>query len=142
MTLHILGRCGNCNTLTSRAVGDAWQCKQCQDKKLAPVELVSKAKKKPTVKLPPHVEAVVDGATINVKSYDEENGYRVLVNTSLMGHFYIADDLSGRIEKAFPGLDESQVQRVIALFVARGKAAIANARLPGKPKRNFVSEWG
>ncbi|OTP69498.1 hypothetical protein [Caballeronia sordidicola] len=122
-------------------MGDAWQCKPCQDKKLAPVEPVSKTKKKLTAKLPPHVQDVVDGATINVKSYDEENGYRVLVNTSLMGHFYIADDLTGRVEKAFPGLNESQVQRVIAMFVARGKAAIARARLPGKPKRNFVTDW-
>jgi hypothetical protein len=142
MTLHIIGRCGNCNTLTSRTVGDAWQCNPCQVEKLTPVEPVSKKKKKPTVKLPPHVEAVVDGAAINVKSYDEENGYRVLVNASIMGHFYIDEDLTQRVERAFPDLAEPQVQKVIARFLARRSAAITTARLPGKPKRNFIKEWG
>ncbi|MFM0404768.1 hypothetical protein [Paraburkholderia aspalathi] len=157
MALHIIGRCSNCKSLTSRVTdpnGDdnddkqdrrVHQCRGCAAKGLKPVERETK-RKKPSADLPRHIEDALAGARYVVRSSDESGFPRVVATIPAFGSIMLGgeggEDIVARIERVWPTLDEIQVRRVVKYIDAGAVAAIrAATERPGRPKKRWLTDY-
>ncbi|RAS21513.1 hypothetical protein [Paraburkholderia bryophila] len=156
MRLSIIGRCGNCQSITSRVTADSddystekrnrqersrqvYQCRECSAKGVKPIE---REKKKSRTELPRHIEDALAGAGYVMRSSNGEGFPRVVVTIPAFGSMMLGgeggEDIVPRIDRAWPGLDDAQVTRVIQHINAGCKAAIrAMTQLPGRPKKRW-----
>lgn len=148
MVLHIIGSCGNCQSLTSRFVGGAYHCRACLAKGVKPVESEKekKIRKNTAADLPRNVEDALADAKYIPRSPADDGFPRVVARIAGLGDFMLGgedgDDVSSRIERAWPKLTDVQIRRVLRYIDAGAAAAIrAATERPGRPKKCWVTDY-
>ncbi|MPV66324.1 hypothetical protein [Burkholderia sp. BE17] len=154
MRLSIFGRCGNCKSITSRvtAVSDddsndkhsrhVYQCRGCTDKGLKPVG--RERKKSPSV-LPRHIEDALAAANYRMRPPDDAGFPRVVATIPTLGSIMLGgeggEDITERIERVWPKLDDVQINRVVRHIDAGCIAAVrAMTERPGRPKKRWITD--
>lgn len=144
MALCIVGRCGNCRSITSRRAGTVYQCRACLANGVKPAE--PKAKAKTSNDLPRHIEDALAGARYVMRSPDGEGFPRVVASIPDFGSVMLGgeggEDLVERIERTWPDLNDVQLRRVVK-YIDAGAAATVRAMTerPGKPKKRWVMDY-
>lgn len=154
MRLSVIGRCGNCNSLTSRVTPASdngsddkrdrrvYQCRTCSAKGIKPVTHV---KNKAGNALPRHIEDALAAASYQMRSPDGDGFPRVVVTIPAFGSVMVGgqggEDIVTRIERAWPELDDVQINRVVRHIDAGCTSAIrAMTEAPGRPKRRWLTD--
>lgn len=161
MRHSIIGRCGNCQSLTTRVTAASddgmtekrnrntekrdrrvYQCRECSSKGVKPV---AHEKKPVRTELPRHVEDALAVATYRMRSPDGDGFPRVVATIPAFGSMMLGgeggEDVEARIERAWPALNDAQIRRVVKHIDAGCTAAIrAMTEPPGRPKKRWVME--
>ncbi|MBT2791214.1 hypothetical protein [Paraburkholderia strydomiana] len=146
MALHIIGRCGNCEAITSRTSEGSYQCRACQAKGVKPVQ-VQRAEKRAAKAndLPRHIEDALADARYLMRAPSSDSP-RVAASIPGLGSIVLGgeggEDIVDRIHQVWPTLNDVQVRRVVRYIDAGAAAAInATTQRPGRPKTRWVDGY-
>jgi hypothetical protein len=146
MALHIIGRCGNCQSITSRTVAGSYQCRACQANGIKPVQVQRAEKRAANAnELPRHIEDALDCARYDLRS-PSSDGPRVVVTVPGFGSVMLGgeggEDIVDRINRVWPTLNDVQVRRVVRYIDAGAAAKIrAATQRPVREKDRWIDRY-
>ncbi|AXF14802.1 hypothetical protein [Paraburkholderia caledonica] len=146
MALHIIGRCGNCQSITSRTVEGSHQCRACHAKGIKPVQAQRAEKRAANAnELPRHIEDALADASYLLRS-SSSDGPRVAAIIPGLGSVMLGgeggEDIVERINRVWPTLNDAQVSRVVRYIDAGAAARIrAATQRPGREKDRWIDRY-